>query len=77
MRKTTKTSNKVKELLYNNFKGNVATQYGQEMEETTRLTYLDHLKQSGSVESTVTTCGLFISKYDSWLAASPDGLVSI
>ena len=75
MRKNTKRSNKVKELLYSRFKGNAATQYGQEMEESTKLMYLDHLKQSGSIESTVKNCGLFISVSDPWLAASPDGLV--
>ena len=36
MRKTTKRSKKVEEMLYSKFRGNQATMYGTNMEETTR-----------------------------------------
>ena len=39
MRATTKRSNKVKQLLYNTFRGNAATNYGSEKEDVTRQQY--------------------------------------
>jgi len=39
MRKTTKRSKKVKEILYSTFRGNLATAYGSKMEETSREEY--------------------------------------
>ena len=39
MRQTTKRSKKVEVILYSNFRGNVATCYGLDKEETTRHQY--------------------------------------
>ena len=36
MKKTTRRSKKVEEILYSKFKGNCATMYGTNMEETSR-----------------------------------------
>ena len=75
MRQKTKRSKKVEEILYGKFKGNAATQYGLEMEETTKAEYTKQLKQTGNSTSTVKNCGLFVSLSEPWLAASPDGVV--
>ena len=74
MRKTTKRSKKVQELLYSTFRGNEATRYGMEMELTTTHEYTTH-QQGGHPGLTVDTCGLFVSHENPWLAASPDGTV--
>ncbi len=61
MRKTTKRCNKVKSLLYSNFRGNQATQYGVDNEVKARQQYVaDLLVENHSLE--VRECGLFISK---------------
>ena len=68
MRKNTKTKNKVEQLLYSRFKGNAATQYGLEMEDTTRNDYMKHLHVRKSVDNnsqpSITNCGLFVSITD-------------
>lgn len=75
MRASTKRSNKVQQLLYGTFRGNTATRYGAENEETTRQRYVTHMKQNGHPNLIVQPCGLFISLETPWLAATPDGLV--
>lgn len=57
MRATTKQSNKVQQLLYSRFKGNAATHYGAEKEETTRQQYITYMKQNGHSNLNVEVCG--------------------
>ena len=75
MKATTKRSKKVKELLYNTFRGNEATRYGTKMEERTKQEYLTHQRCMGHPGLTVDRAGLFVSPTNPWIAASPDGLV--
>lgn len=75
MKKTTKRSNKVKELLYSVFRGNAATQYGMQMENITQSDYVSYHQHTGNHSLTVEKCGLFVSPANPWLAATPDGLV--
>ena len=75
MRKTTKRTKRVQELLYSTFQGNRATAYGTEMEEVSRQEYTLYQRQKGHPNLTVHTCGLCISVNTPWLAASPDGMV--
>ena len=75
MRKTTKRSKKVQELLYSTFRGNEATQYGMQMEDITQKDYISYHQHTGNHSLTVQKCGLFVSPATPWLAASPDGLV--
>ncbi len=70
-----KRANKVKELLYSTFRGNNATRYGMEMEETARMEYAAHQQQNKCTGINVTDCGLFVSLDNAWLAATPDGIV--
>ena len=76
MKRTTKRANKVKDFLYSRFRGNEATRYGMEMEETVRMEYITHLQESNGSEVSVTDCGLFVSQQNPWLAATPDGMVT-
>ena len=73
MRKTTKRSNKVKALLYSNFRGNEATRYGLAKEEESKQRYMICQQQNGHSNLTIYNCGLFVSSINPWLAASPDG----
>ncbi len=73
MRKTTKRSNKVQNLLYS-FRGNEATRYGMANEEKARQAYITYL-QSNDPDLNVDKCGLFVSLGDPWLTASPDGII--
>ena len=75
MRHTTKKSKKVELLLYSNFRGNAATHYGSDKEESTRQQYETYMKQNGHPTFKIEKCGLFVSLENPWLAASPDGLV--
>jgi len=75
MRQTTKRSKKVEALLYSNFRGNIATRYGLEKEESTRQQYKTYMTQNGHPNLKIEECGLFVSLENPWLAASPDGLV--
>ena len=75
MRKTTKRSKKVRDLLYSTFRGNEATRYGMEMEGIAQQEYATHQQQSGHSGLVVEKCGLFVSPENPWLAASPDGVV--
>ena len=75
MRKTTKRSKTVRDLLYSTFRGNEATRYGMEMETTAQQEYITHQQQSGHSGLVVEKCGLFVSPENPWLAASPDGMV--
>ena len=74
MRKTTKRSKKVEELLYSRFRGNQATRYGTLMENTSRQEYQIHQNQQGHKLTTLRT-GLMVSSENPWLAASPDDQV--
>ena len=76
MRKTTRRSNKVKQLLYTRFKGNAATRYGIDNEDATRAKYITHMRQNGHTDLTVESCGLFVSVSNPWLTGTPDGLVN-
>ena len=75
MRKTTKRSKKVEELLYSTFRGNEATRYGQEMEEQTRKDYEVHQQQNGHGGLKTQPVGLVINSDNPWLAATPDNRV--
>ena len=75
MRKTTKRSKKVKEILYSTFRGNLATVYGSKMEETSREEYCKYLQQKGCSDVAVERCRLRVSIKEPWFAASPDGIV--
>ena len=75
MRKTTKRSNKVKGLLYSSFRGNVATLYGTTPEEKARHAYITYQRRTDNPDWNVNKCGLFVSLIDTWLAASPDGII--
>lgn len=72
MRRTTKRSSKVQEMLYSTFKGNRATQYGITMEGKTSQQYATYQKQNGHVNLQTHKSGLVISVTNPWLAASPD-----
>ncbi len=73
MRKTTKWSNKVQNLLYSSFRGN-EDRYGMTNEEKARQAYITYL-QSNDPDLNVDKCGLFVSLSDPWLAPSPDGII--
>ena len=75
MKNSTKRSNKVKEMLYSTFRGNEATRYGADMEERTKQQYVAYQELNGHPGTTVEDCGLFVSKHNNWLAATPDGIV--
>ena len=75
MRKKTKRSRKLKELLYSVFRGNEATRYGMEMEAIAQHDYTTLQQQRGHDRLAVEKCGLFVSPENPWLAASPDGTV--
>ena len=74
MRKTTKRSKKVEEMLYGKFRESQATRYGTIMEEVSRQDYKTHQINRGRTLTTVRS-GLVISTQNPWLAASPDDLV--
>ena len=74
MKKTTKRSKKVEEMLYNKFRGSQATRYGTLMEDTSRIEYQTYQKEQGHTPRTIRT-GLVISSENPWLAASPDDQV--
>lgn len=61
MREKTKRSNKVRELLYSLFRGNEATRYGSEMEDTTKQQYITYQRRNNHPEFSVSNCGLFVS----------------
>ena len=75
MRKTTKRSNKVFEIIYGSFRGNEATRYGCTMEATARDEYVTYQQQKGHPSLTTTKTGLVVSMGNPWLAASPDDRV--
>ena len=73
MKKTTKKSKKVEEILYNTFRGNEATWYGKEMEEKTmeektRQEYECHQQVNGHHGLKTQPAGLVISVEIPWLA---------
>ncbi len=76
MRKNTKRSKNVQNLLYSTFKGTEATRYGSAKEQETIDLYIAHQKKNGHRQLTINKCGLSISISNPWLAASPDGVVS-
>ena len=49
MKKTTKSNNKVKEILYSKFKGNQTILYGKNMEDTARHQYITYQNQQRHV----------------------------
>ena len=75
MKKTTKRNRKVEEILYSKFKGNQATLYGTNMEDTARQQYIMYQNQKGHVGLRTHKVGLVISVDNPWLAASPDDKV--
>ena len=75
MRKTTKRSTKVHEIIYGNFRGNEATRYGCVMEDTARKEYVTYQQQKGHPSLTTIRTGLVVSMESPWLAASPDDRV--
>lgn len=75
MRTTTRRANKVKEMLYTKFRGNMHTLYGTANEEVSREEYTKYMHHQGKSNLKVLPAGLVISKESPWLAASPDGRV--
>ena len=75
MKKTAKRSRKVEEILYSKFKGNQATRYGTNMEDTARQQYVTYQNQKGRMGLGTHRVGLVISVDNPWLAASPDDKV--
>ena len=75
MRKTTKPSTKVKNILYSTFRGNNATRYGIASEDKARQEYFTYLRGRGCLDWNVAVCGLFVCVAKPWLAASPDGII--
>lgn len=60
----------MKSLLYSQFKGTPATNYGKEKEDEAVKEF------SNETGLCVVKCGLFVDKNKSFLAASPDGLIN-
>ena len=54
---------------------NKTTTYGSEKEEIARQEYITYQQQNNHPDLAVHDCGLFVSKDNNWLAATPDGLV--
>ena len=75
MRKTTRRSKKVQELLYSTFRGNQATLYGSSKDEETKLQYITQQRRNGHPDLTVSKCGFIVCLTNPWLGASPDGAV--
>jgi len=69
LRKTTSVTGLLKSLLYSQFKGTLATNYGKEKEDEAIQQFIE---ETGLP---VSKCGLFVDKHKTFLAASPDGLV--
>lgn len=77
-RQTTAVAPLVQRLLYTTFRGNVATRWGLDHEDSSVLVYLLWLQQERkSLNATVNNkCGLVVSTSYPWLAATPDGWVN-
>ena len=75
MKKTTRRSKKVEGILYSKFKGNQATMYGTNMEETTRQQYTAFHHQMGHEGLKTSRAGLVVNVQTPWLGASPDDKV--
>ena len=75
MKKTTRRSKKVEGILYSRFKGNEATMYGTNMEETTRKQYTAFQHQMGHEGLKTSRVGLVVNVQTPWLGASPDDKV--
>ena len=75
-RATTKVCSIVKTLLYRQFRGTAATEWGKEQESVTAMEYVQHMRQHHRTQRTIQPSGLVIHPVHSWLAASPDDLVS-
>ena len=54
MKKTTKSSNRVKEMLYHTFHGNEATRYGILMEDVAQMDYITYQREKKSSTMLVT-----------------------
>ena len=74
-RASTKVCNMVKSLLYHQFRGTAATEWGREREPVIRERYIQYMLQQKSTQLTVQPSGLVIHPVHAWLAVSPDGLV--
>ncbi len=75
MKKTTKKSKKVEELLYSTFRGNAATRYGSAKETESIEEYITFQRMRGHDKLCVSKCGFIVSTANPWLGASPDGFV--
>ena len=76
-RLTTPMAPLVQRFLYSTFRGNLATRWGLDHEDSTVPFYLSWLQEERhSMNATVDNkCGLFVSTSYPWLAATPDGWV--
>ena len=74
-RQKTDVSNLVQWMLHGSFRGNEATRYGNEHEESAINDYIISQTTSESVV-TVARSGLIVRPDEPWLACSPDGLIS-
>ena len=70
MKKSTKRSNKVKELLYSTFRGNKATMYGILREDAAKEKYVAE-QQANHPGLNTKPSGLVVSLENPWLAAMP------
>ena len=75
-RSTTKVANAVKSVLYCTLRGNIATEWGKLQEPATCEAYIE-AKRSTSPGISVKSSGLVIHPENHWLAANPDGLVTL
>ena len=75
LQQKTKRSTKVEALLHSKFRGNVATQYGIDNEQSTRERYVKYQRQNGHPGLAIQSTGLVISQDNPWIAASPDDRV--
>lgn len=69
MRPKTSVRKTLESLLYNEFKGTAATNYGKEKESEA----IDQFTKETGLQ--IVQCGLFVDENKSFLAASPDGLI--
>lgn len=70
MRQSTSCANTVKNMLYQQFSGSVATRYGSDNEHQA----IEQFKEITKLN--VSECGLFVYDLYPYLAASPDGLIN-
>ena len=73
---STQVGSTIRSMLYSEFTGKQATQWGLSQEKASAEQYLQWKQQQGSADISVNTeCGLVIPTAYPWIAATPDGFV--